>query len=262
MTRKIEELLEALPQPGSIEDLGFLIDTIRNVFEVNNVAYVAFSLGGPYALASVENGMGLLKKDAGSWWRQDGALGAVTYSPEWGARYAESDYQRIDPVVEGALKSFVPLDWKTLDWSTPQRKKFQREAIECGLGNQGYTIPIRGPDGQFAIFLVNNHCSDEAWERFLAEHKGALLIVSHFFHQKVLDVEKVFGEPTAPKLSMREVDALRYLAVGKSRSQTAHSLNISENTLRVYIDSARHKLGALNVTHAIAIGVNKGILNI
>ena len=40
----------------------------------------------------------------------------------------------------------------------------------------------------------------------------------------------------------------------------ADALQISENTLRAYIDSARHKLGALNVTHAVALALARGII--
>jgi DNA-binding CsgD family transcriptional regulator len=35
---------------------------------------------------------------------------------------------------------------------------------------------------------------------------------------------------------------------------------MSENTLRAYIDSARHKLGAMNVTHAVAMALARGII--
>jgi DNA-binding CsgD family transcriptional regulator len=42
------------------------------------------------------------------------------------------------------------------------------------------------------------------------------------------------------------------LALGLSRAQAADSLSISEHTLRVYIESARYKLGAANTTHAVA----------
>ncbi|MEM6409155.1 MAG: helix-turn-helix transcriptional regulator, partial [Pseudomonadota bacterium] len=33
---------------------------------------------------------------------------------------------------------------------------------------------------------------------------------------------------------------------------------ISENTLRVYVESARHKMGALNTTHAVARALAAG----
>ena len=43
-----------------------------------------------------------------------------------------------------------------------------------------------------------------------------------------------------------------------NRAQAALELEISENTLRVYIESARHKLGALNTTHAVARALGEG----
>ena len=55
-------------------------------------------------------------------------------------------------------------------------------------------------------------------------------------------------------------EALTQLSLGQSRAAVADSLQISENTLRAYIDSARHKLGALNVTHAVALALARGII--
>jgi DNA-binding CsgD family transcriptional regulator len=64
------------------------------------------------------------------------------------------------------------------------------------------------------------------------------------------------------KLSPREKDVLTLISTGQRRAQVADSLKISESTLRVYIDSARHKLGALNVFHAVAIAVKTGIIKV
>jgi DNA-binding CsgD family transcriptional regulator len=40
----------------------------------------------------------------------------------------------------------------------------------------------------------------------------------------------------------------------------AQSLAISEHTLRVYIESARHKLGAINTVHAVARALSLGLI--
>ena len=67
-------------------------------------------------------------------------------------------------------------------------------------------------------------------------------------------------DPPTTDLSPRERETLARLSIGQSRAQVADSLGISENTLRAYIDSARHKLGAANVTHAVALATAKGII--
>jgi len=53
---------------------------------------------------------------------------------------------------------------------------------------------------------------------------------------------------------------MTFLAMGYSRSQVANTLSISEHTLRVYIESARFKLGAANTTHAVARALQHGLI--
>ena len=45
---------------------------------------------------------------------------------------------------------------------------------------------------------------------------------------------------------------LSLLAVGLTRTQAADYLGLSEHTVRVYIESARKKVGAANTLHAVA----------
>jgi DNA-binding CsgD family transcriptional regulator len=235
MGQKLETFIERLKGTTSRNDLQTLIETLRDVYAVEHVVYHAVNLAGsPYA--------------------------ALTYDHEWVDHYQESNYARIDPVVQTAWRRFHPFDWKRLDWSAPAARTFLCEAVDCGIGNQGYSLPIRGPDGQFALFTVNQHTSDGSWERFTAETARDLLLISHFFHQKVLEVENVAEKLPGRDLSPRERDALSLLAIGLARGQIADRLRISEHTLRVYVDSARFKLGALNATHAVAIALSSGAI--
>ncbi|MDW4499086.1 autoinducer binding domain-containing protein [Sulfitobacter sp. D35] len=186
--------------------------------------------------------------------------GCGNYPLEWAARYIEMNYQRIDPVIVGCFQRFHPVDWKSLDWSAKAVKAFQAEAMTYGLGTQGFSIPIRGPNGQFALFTVNHTCDDETWAAFTEKNRRELILIAHFFNEKALEFEpdKVASDPHA--LSPREVDAMTLLAIGYSRAQVADTLSISEHTLRVYIESARFKLGALNTTHAVARALSRGLI--
>jgi len=186
--------------------------------------------------------------------------GCTTYSQAWEAQYRERNYHRIDPVILGCFQRFHPVNWKTLDWSGKAAKAFLKDALDHGVGNQGYSIPLRGPNGQFALFTVNHRCDDEAWESFIADYGRDLILVAHFFNSKALDFETDRQPDSPATLSPREVDAMTLLALGYSRAQVAHSLSISEHTLRVYIESARFKLGALNTTHAIATALSRGLI--
>jgi len=187
-------------------------------------------------------------------------VGAFTYPLAWVRHYIEKDYQATDPVLLAAARRFHPLDWKTLDWSSPLARQMMREAQAAGLGNQGWSIPIWGPNGEFAIFTLNHHASDGEWSVYTRDNAKELLIISHLVHQQAKRIINKEVEPPSTDLSPREREVLSRLSLGESRARVADALQISENTLRAYIDSARHKLGAANVTHAVALATSRGMI--
>lgn len=239
--------------------LGTIIDAIRGVYDVDHVSYHALSLGLDAPVDRVTMGGGLAE-NAGIWHRDGRSMGALTYSPDWIVRYVEENFDQIDPVVQGAAISFDPINWCEIDWSSKPRRQFIDEAIDHGVGSQGYSVPVRGPNGQFALFTINKTCADIRWNRMLAEHRSDFILLAHFFHQRVLQLVGTDLRHSNRSLSVRERDAIKLIADGLSRGQAADKLGISENTFRVYIDSARHKLGALNIPHAVALAAYRGII--
>lgn len=187
-------------------------------------------------------------------------FGAGTYTQDWIKRYLEKDYLRMDPVILGCVQRFHPVNWKDLDWSGRAARAFFQEAVRFGVGNQGYSIPIRGPNGQFAIFSVSHTCTDDEWADFLGRNARDLMILAHEFNRAALAIELDEAEAGPAALSPRELTAMNLLAKGNSRAQVAAEMQISEHTLRVYIESARHKLGAINTTHAVARALSQGLI--
>lgn len=231
----LEALLERLQTTKSIHELQVWAHELRDYLGVSHVFYHTATLKGEQ-------------------------VGAFTYSIEWVRRYIEKDYRSIDPVVLGAMRRFHPINWKSLDWSSPVARRFLKEAMENGVGNQGWAIPLWGPSGEFALFAINSHAEDDEWEAYTTENAKDLLLISHLIHQQAVRIVHEEVDPPSADLSPREREALAQLSVGHSRANVADSLNISESTLRAYINSARHKLGAANVTHAVALALAKEII--
>jgi len=179
---------------------------------------------------------------------------------DWVDRKLEMDYLRMDPVIFGCLQRFHPTDLKELDWSSKAARAFMKEATEYGVGNQGFTVPIRGPRGQFALFTVTDQCDDATWAKFREHHAQNLILIAHAFNERALAMESGPEGQSQPNLSPRELGAMTMLAKGLNRAQAAAEMEISEHTLRVYIESARHKLGALNTTHAVARALSSGLI--
>lgn len=234
---RLEALLEAVERASDLGDMRQIIRQLRDFLAVDHMVYHWVGATSDQFICG-------------------------TYPDLWIQHYAAQDCLRIDPVIQGCYQRFHPVDWKLLDWSGKAARLLMREAIAHGLGNQGYSVPVRGPNGQFALFTVSHRCDDTAWQVFTARHRRDLVLIAHTFNQRALEFEpERAGDKTQP-LSPREVDGLSLLAMGYSRAQVARTLNISEHTLRVYIESARFKLGAVNTLHAVARATARGLIMI
>ncbi len=231
----LDRITTELDDTCALEDLQASIEKLRDAFGVDHMIYHWVDSAGEQ-------------------------YGCGTYDDKWVQRYLVKQYLRVDPVVVGCFQRFHPVDWKRLDWSSKPARSFLADALKHGVGNQGYSIPIRGPNGQFALFTVNHNASDGEWVQFTETHGRDLILIAHFFNRKALEFEPGRQPEPARSLSPREVDAMTLLAMGYSRAQVADTLSISEHTLRVYIESARFKLGALNTTHAIARALSRGLI--
>ncbi|MFD1341626.1 helix-turn-helix transcriptional regulator [Litorisediminicola beolgyonensis] len=235
ITPLLDDTLGRLECADRPQDLQDAIEALRDLYRVDHIVY--------------------------HWVNSNGdQFGCGTYDAKWVSRYLEQGYLRIDPVVQGCYQRFHPVDWKRLDWTGRAQRQFQKDAIAHGVGNQGFSIPIRGPNGQFALFTVSHNCTGAEWEDFTGTNRRDLILLAHFFNQKALEMEPGRQPEAAQPLSPREIEAMTLLAVGYSRAQVADTLSISEHTLRVYVESARYKLGAMNTTHAVARALQRGLI--
>lgn len=235
MQRRLPDVASGLQQVTTLDGLQTVILGLRGVLDVEHVVYHSVNSTGQQ-------------------------YGVLTYSPGWVDHYLAEDFARIDPVVQGCFRRFHPVNWKNLDWSGRITRSFFSEAMDAGVGNQGFSVPIRGPNGQFALFTVSHRATDGGWEKFTSERVSDLILIAHFVNQKALEIEGGRDHDAPQSLSPREVDVLSMLAMGLNRAQAAESLAISEHTFRTYVESARFKLGANNTTQAVARAVAEGLV--
>jgi DNA-binding CsgD family transcriptional regulator len=224
-----------LEQAEALEQIQDLVVQLRDVFAVDHVVY--------------------------HWLSADGEqYGFGTYDPAWVKHYVENDYIRIDPVIIGCFQRFHPVDWRQLDWSSRAAQAFRKASIAYGIGTQGFSFPIRGPNGQLALLTTSHTTDDASWDAFVQANQREWILIAHFMNRKALSLTAQRRPEPVGRLSPREVEALTFLGMGHGRAQVAELLSISEHTLRAYIESARFKLGALNTTHAVARAVSEGLI--
>lgn len=81
---------------------------------------------------------------------------------------------------------------------------------------------------------------------------------SHFPAEIAADLASHLG---AEPLSRREVEVLRWIAHGESNKAIARRLGLTEETIKAHVKNLIAKLNADNRTHAVAIALRRGIID-
>jgi DNA-binding NarL/FixJ family response regulator len=88
-----------------------------------------------------------------------------------------------------------------------------------------------------------------------AVHQGMMRIEPAI----ALEIAQNVGELT---LTPREVEVLRLVAAGNSNKLIANALTISDETAKTHVKNIIEKLGAHDRTHAVTIGLRRGIFEL
>lgn len=64
------------------------------------------------------------------------------------------------------------------------------------------------------------------------------------------------------ELTSREIDVLRLIATGNANKEIAGQLSIAEDTVKSHVTNILAKLGANDRTHAVTIGLKRGIIEL
>lgn len=102
-------------------------------------------------------------------------------------------------------------------------------------------------------YLLKNSLRTELLDAIRSIHRGG----THFDRQ-------VFGaaDREAKRLTARESDVLELAAAGNSNKQIAARLSLSEDTVKGYMKAIFARLGAMDRTHAVAIAVRNGLIEL
>lgn len=191
--------------------------------------------------------------------RASEAYAISTYAAEWQKIYHEKHYVRIDPVVTSAKRSAEIFTWSQEDApaSKPEVVRFFAEADDFGI-RSGLSIPIRAPFGRTAILTL---ASEERRVEFseVRDRMKAVTAVA-FTH---VHLNRLMTRPChAAKfdLTPRQSTCLAWASLGRTMSETAALLHISERSVRFHLEAARDKLCAKNIAHAIRLAVELKLL--
>lgn len=236
----------------SLDDALSAIGEVRRADQLPNVLG---RIGAVYGMKTVAYlGTGTLDRRVP---RREPYL-AVTYSSQWVEHYRFRGYVKIDPVIKTGLRRLLPMDWADFFDEDKALRQFFGEAAEFGLGRRGMSFPVHGHSGDRALVSVSADMSEREWQWSRRTAFRQFPVIAAHLHDAVLRIEGV--EWAQPHLSPREIECLRWASEGKTVWECGMILGLSPHTIRCYLESARHKLGAASNTHAVSIALKSGLL--
>lgn len=120
---------------------------------------------------------------------------------------------------------------------------------------QGDAQVLRALRAGARAYILKAHVHRELLETIRAVHAGQKRIPP--------DIAAQMAEhATDDALSSREIDVLRLIAAGNSNKLIADQLSIGEATVKSHVTNILSKLGANDRTHAVTIGLKRGIIEL
>jgi DNA-binding NarL/FixJ family response regulator len=104
-------------------------------------------------------------------------------------------------------------------------------------------------------YLLKGSLRNELLETIRAVHTGQMRVSS----EVAAEIAEHF---TDHALTPREVDVLQLVAKGNANKEIAAQLSLTEETVKSHIRNILAKLEANDRTHAVAIGVKRGIIDL
>lgn len=181
----------------------------------------------------------------------------LTYPASWIKRYLQKGYIDIDPVIREGFSRTLPFEWSELTLETAEEGEFLVDALQHGVGPYGMSIPLRSKIGHKGLFSISFSGSQQAWEDLRRTSLQTWIQAANRLHRRVITAE--FGEPRQ-SLSAREIECLRWTAMGKDAGDIALILQISPHTVRDYLKSARFKLDCVTAAQAVSKATTLGLL--
>jgi len=187
-----------------------------------------------------------------------------TYPEEWRKHYDSQNLRTNDPTVTHCFKSMSPFVWQPQSFQTIEQKTLYEEASSFGL-RTGVTLPIHGLSGEVGMLTcVRDDLPGQNFLQDLKHNLGSLSLLRDVVCDAMsayITMEAVLDE-TAPQLTVRELDCLRWMAVGKTTWEISRILSISEAGVNFHISNLRNKFGVNRRNDVVIKAIRTGIITL
>jgi len=146
-------------------------------------------------------------------------------------------------------------DMNGIDAVTVIRDEFPEARIIVLTTYTGDVQVLRAIKAGAQAYVTKNLVHKELLQTIRAVHAGRKTMSP----EVAVQIAAYVGDEA---LTSREIDVLRLIAVGSANKEIAAQLSISEETVKSRVKNILIKLGANDRTHAVTIGLKRGIIEL
>lgn len=233
--------ISSSPTAISLDADEFLLESVLSCYGLENLAYVTTDP------SSIKSRNPTYK---------------VTYSAAWQEFYKKSGAEIHDPAIVYGLREIIPFEWRNVELLEPEQNTFLNIASDFGLGNNGFSIPIRDRTGAKALVSMTVRHNDQKWAKYSRRYRSELVNIAYLLHERFspkteLDnCQQYLGED----LTEREIESLQWTALGKTSEETAIILGLSCRSVNFHVNNAKTKLDTVTRSHAVARASALGLI--
>jgi DNA-binding CsgD family transcriptional regulator len=162
------------------------------------------------------------------------------------------------PALERCLEAPEPFRLSELRDDPSQAGKRWAELLsDVSRRGDVLIVPVYEDEDLKAVFAFGGENPD-----FTTQTRLLLEVISYAAFARASSVDPHAKEANGYRLTVRETQCLRWVAMGKTDPDVGQILGISPRTVRFHIEHAKQKLGVVTRTQAVVKAVNEKLIQI
>jgi DNA-binding CsgD family transcriptional regulator len=208
---------------------------------------------------------------------EDIALNPASFHPDgmplnayfgWPAAFLtnwQRGFSRLHPAVARCRFEAMPFvsyedrQWRELQTLSPQQRRLRADLANLSI-TAVLVVPVHLPKGKTAALMWSGS-HGEPFESVVRDQSQHLISIAHvFMARRQATVRSIETLRDLTFLTPRQIEMIRFASEGKTISETADILGLSSHTVRKHLRAVFERLNAVNITHAVAIAAQFGLL--
>ncbi|MGY2402165.1 LuxR family transcriptional regulator [Pseudomonas sp. SDO5271_S396] len=186
------------------------------------------------------------------------------YPEAWLKTYKEGSYHLVDPIIQHGLKCCAPFSWSDARQAIASEKSQEllRRSSQYQISS-GATFILHDASGMFSSLSLSSGGPQSEVDRLMVGQQARLQMALIHFHHRLLSLrtlDELFFRAQSGPLSVKELEVLKWVMMGKSYREIALICAISERTVKFHMSNISEKLNVCNAKQAVYEAQRKGIL--